>query len=62
MEAGFEVMLVNTVKIVQYSGLKRTDDRYDAFHLGHLMRLGILRRAIPIQSLSGDWKILGSGL
>jgi len=42
MEAGFEVMLVNTAKIVQYSGLKRTDDRYDAFHLGHLMRLGIL--------------------
>jgi len=42
MAAGFEVMLVNTAKVVQYEGLKRTDDRYDAFHLAHLMRLGIL--------------------
>lgn len=42
MDAGFNVMLVNTAKVIQYSGLKRTDDRYDAFHLAHLMRLGIL--------------------
>ena len=42
MEAGFNVMLVNTVKVVQYEGLKRTNDRYDADHLSHLMRLGIL--------------------
>jgi len=42
MEAGFHVDLVNTAKVVQYSGLKRTNDRYDAFHLAHLMRLGIL--------------------
>lgn len=42
MEAGFQVNLVNTAKVVQYSGLKRTNDRYDAFHLAHLMRLGIL--------------------
>jgi transposase len=41
-EAGFNVLLVNTAKVVQYSGLKRTDDRYDAFHLAHLMRLDIL--------------------
>ncbi len=40
--AGSEVELVNTAKVVQYSGLKRTNDRYDAFHLAHLMRLGIL--------------------
>lgn len=40
--AGFNVLLVNTAKVVQYSGLKRTDDQYDAFHLAHLMRLGIL--------------------
>lgn len=40
--AGYHVDLVNTAKVVQYSGLKRTDDRYDAFHLAHLMRLGIL--------------------
>jgi transposase len=42
MEAGFKVELVNTAKIVQYNGLKRTNDRYDAFHLAHVMRLGIL--------------------
>ncbi len=42
MEAGFKVELVNTARIIQYSGLKRTDDRYDAFHLAHIMRLGIL--------------------
>jgi len=42
MAAGFKVELVNTAKIVQYSGLKRTNDRYDAFHLAHIMRLGIL--------------------
>ena len=42
VEAGFQVELVNTARVVQYSGLKRTDDRYDAFHLAHLMRLGIL--------------------
>ena len=42
MEAGFPVQLVNTAKVIQYKGLKRTDDRYDAFHLAHLMRLGIL--------------------
>lgn len=42
MAAGFEVRLVNPAKVVQYQGLKRTDDRYDAFHLAHLMRLGLL--------------------
>jgi len=42
LEAGFKVELVNTAKVVQYSGLKRTNDRYDAFHLAHIMRLGIL--------------------
>jgi len=42
MAAGFKVELVNTAKVIQYSGLKRTNDRYDAFHLAHIMRLGIL--------------------
>ena len=40
--AGFHVSLVNTTKVIQYSGLKRADDRYDAFFLAHLMRLNIL--------------------
>ena len=42
MEAGHHVDLVNTAKVVQYEGLKNTNDKYDAFHLAHLMRLGIL--------------------
>ena len=42
MEAGHHVDLVNTAKVVQYEGLKHTNDKYDAFHLAHLMRLGIL--------------------
>jgi len=42
MAAGFNVHLVNTAKVVQYNGLKRTNDRYDAYFLAHLMRLGIL--------------------
>jgi transposase len=42
MEAGYEVKLVNTSAVRQYEGLKHSDDRDDAFHLAHLMRLGIL--------------------
>ncbi len=41
-DAGYCTHLVNTTKVKQYSGLKHTDDRYDAFWLAHLMRLGIL--------------------
>jgi transposase len=42
MEAGYVVKLVNVAAVKQYEGLKHTDDRYDAFWLAHLMRLGIL--------------------
>lgn len=42
MEAGYEVQLVNTLAVKQYDGLKYSGDRRDAFHLAHLMRLGIL--------------------
>lgn len=42
MEAGYEVKLVNTSAVRQYDGLKHCDDRSDAFHLAHLLRLGIL--------------------
>ena len=42
MEAGYDVSLVNTAAVKQYEGLKHTDDKYDAFWLAHLMRLGIL--------------------
>jgi transposase len=42
MEAGYEVRLVNTVKVAVYEGLKYSDDEHDARHLAHLLRLGIL--------------------
>lgn len=42
MEAGYQVKLVNTSAMKQYDGLKHSDDRDDAFHLAHLMQLGIL--------------------
>jgi transposase len=41
-EAGYLMRLVNTTAVQQYAGLKYTDDRYDAYWLAHLMRLGIL--------------------
>jgi len=41
-EAGYTTNLVNTAKVKQYSGLKHTEDKYDAYWLAHLMRLGIL--------------------
>jgi transposase len=39
---GYPMRLVNTTAVQQYSGLKYTDDRYDAYWLAHLMRLNIL--------------------
>lgn len=42
LAAGFDVRLVNPAKVVPYQGLKRTDDRTDAYHLAHLLRLGLL--------------------
>ncbi len=39
---GLNVMLVNTVAVTQYDGLKYSDDKHDAYWLAHLMRLGIL--------------------
>jgi transposase len=42
MEQGYQVELVNTAAVKQYDGLKYSGDHQDAFHLAHLMRLGIL--------------------
>ena len=42
MEAGYRVHLANTAAIVQYSGLKYSDDDSDAAWLGKLLRLGLL--------------------
>jgi len=41
-EHGYNLQLVNTAAVKQYDGLKYSGDRHDAFHLAHLMRLGIL--------------------
>jgi transposase len=42
IEAGFSVHLANTAGIVQYKGLKYTDDNSDARFLATLLRLGLL--------------------
>ena len=42
MDAGYRVHLANTAAIVQYEGLKHTDDNTDALFLAKLLRLGIL--------------------
>jgi len=39
---GYNLQLVNTAAVKQYDGLKYSGDHHDAFHLAHLMRLGIL--------------------
>lgn len=41
-EAGFNVLLANPAAIQTYSGLKYTDDKWDAYWLAHLLRLGLL--------------------
>lgn len=38
----FNTLLVNPAAVKQYEGIKHTNDHSDAFHLAHLMRLGIL--------------------
>jgi len=38
----YNLQLVNTAAVKQYDGLKYSGDHQDAFHLAHLMRLGIL--------------------
>jgi transposase len=42
MEAGYRLHLANTAAIVQYSGLKYSDDDADAAWLAKLLRLGLL--------------------
>jgi transposase len=42
MEAGYRVHLANTAAIVQYAGLKYSDDDSDAGWLAKLLRLGLL--------------------
>lgn len=42
MDHGYKVHLANPAAIQQYKGLKHRDDKWDAFWLAHLLRLGIL--------------------
>ncbi len=42
-ENGYRVHLANPSAIEQYSGLKHSDDRHDAFWLAELLSLGLLR-------------------
>lgn len=42
MEAGYCLKLVNTAAVKIYDGLKYTNDKHDARHLAHLLRLGVL--------------------
>ena len=39
---GYKVHLANPSAVKQYEGLKHTDDKWDAFWLAHMQRLGIL--------------------
>ena len=39
---GYRVHLANPSAVKQYEGLKHTDDKWDAFWLAHMQRLGIL--------------------
>ncbi len=42
MDNGYNVHLANPSAIKQYEGLKHSDDEREAFHLAHLLKLGIL--------------------
>jgi transposase len=42
MESGYKLHLANPSAIQQYSGLKHSDDKHDAFWLAQMLRLGIL--------------------
>ena len=42
MDNGYSVHLANPSAIKQYEGLKHSDDEREAFHLAHLLKLGIL--------------------
>ena len=41
-EEGLHVRLANPARMSQYSGMKRTDDKSDAFWIAQMLRLGIL--------------------
>ncbi len=42
MDLQYNVLLANPAAMQQYKGLKRVDDKHDAFWLAHMARLGII--------------------
>ena len=48
MEEGYKVHLANPSAIQQYTGLKHTDDKHDAFWLAEMLRLGILPAGVSV--------------
>ena len=57
MAAGQRVRLANTTAIEQEKGLKHTDDQSAVRWLAHLLRLGILQKAISIPKRSARYGI-----
>ena len=47
-EEGYRVHLANVMKTQQYSGLKYSDDKHDAFWLAEMLRLGHTARGIHL--------------
>jgi len=72
METGYQVHLANPSAIQQYSGLKHSDDKHDAFWLAEMLRLGILpegyiypKQERPVRDLlrkRGHWVRLRTSL
>jgi hypothetical protein len=54
---GYLLHLANPSKIQQYSGLKYSDDKHDAFWLVEMLRLGILQKDTYIRKKSGQYVI-----
>jgi hypothetical protein len=41
MDKGYKMHLANPSAIMQYEGLKHTDDKWDSYWLAHMLKLGI---------------------
>jgi transposase len=56
-DQGYEMHLANPSKIQQYSGLKHSDDKDDAFWLAEMLRLKILPEGYvyPKEQNEGTW-------
>src|SRR5512136_2282835 len=57
-EGGWRVHLANPAAIIQYQGIKLTNDWSDAQWLAHLLRLGILREGYIYPKAERTWRDL----